>query len=137
MAIAALITWLVTAGLGFTMLRTWIANGALRPAGGDRSAATRLPPPLVFGHFLLAAAGLVVWIIYLIIDKQVLVWIAFGLLVVVAILGDLLFARWWHSRREEAMPESRLPTPLVYGHGLFAVVTLVLVLLTGIGVGGS
>jgi hypothetical protein len=34
-------------------------------------------PPLILSHFLLAAAGLVVWIIYLIADKDALGWIAF------------------------------------------------------------
>jgi hypothetical protein len=39
---------------------------------------------------------------------------------------------------EEALPAERhFPLPVVLAHGLFAVVTLVLVLLTALGVGGS
>ena len=34
-------------------------------------------------------------------------------------------------------PEARLPTPVVYMHGVSAVTTVVLVLLTGLGVGAS
>ena|SRR5947207_1268551 len=137
MAIAALIAWLVTAVLGFTMLGIWIARGALRPAAGDTGAApTRLAPPLVFSHFLLAAGGLVVWIVYLVAGAKILVWVALGLLVLIAVLGDVMFLRWWRSRRD-ATPEARLPTPVVYMHDVFAVTTVVLVLLTGLGVGAS
>src|SRR5436190_2095116 len=46
MAIAALIAWLVTAVLGFTMLGIWIARGALRPAAQPR----RLHARRVRGH---------------------------------------------------------------------------------------
>ncbi|GIG60048.1 hypothetical protein Lfu02_44200 [Longispora fulva] len=131
MAVAALITWLVTAVLGVSMLGMWLAGGGVRAAGGT---PTRLVPPLIFGHFLLAASGLVVWIIYLIVDKDALTWVAFGLLVLVATLGDVMFLRWRRSRAQST-PEARFPVALVYGHGLFAVTTVVLVLLTALGVG--
>ena len=81
MHIAALVTWLITALGGFYLLGTWIARGALRAPG-----SSRLPAPVLFGHFLLAAAGLVVWIIYLAADKKALAWTAFALLVPVALL---------------------------------------------------
>ncbi|KRE50936.1 hypothetical protein ASG92_26305 [Arthrobacter sp. Soil736] len=136
MGIAALVTWIITAGLGFTMLGMWLSRGGLRPAQGDAGIPTRLVPPLIFSHFLLAASGLVLWIVYLIIDIDVLTWIAFGLLVIVAILGDVMFLRWRRSRKETT-PEAHLPVPLVYVHGLFAVTTIVLVLLTALGIGGS
>jgi manganese efflux pump family protein len=38
-------------------------------------------------HFLLAAGGLVLWIVYLFAAKDVLAWIAFAALLVVAMLG--------------------------------------------------
>src|SRR5581483_12070706 len=89
MHIAALVTWLVTALGGFYLLGTWIARGALRAPG-----SSRLPAPVLFGHFLLAAAGLVVWIVYLAVDKRALAWTAFGLLVPVALLGFVMLLRW-------------------------------------------
>ena len=52
----------------------------------------------------------------------------------VAVLGFTMLARWLGSRRR-ATPESRFPVPVVIGHGLFAATTLVLVLLTALGVG--
>jgi hypothetical protein len=54
------------------------------------SPATRFPAPV--GHFLLAAAGLVVWIVYLIAGKTPLAWAAFMVLLPVALLGFTMFA---------------------------------------------
>ncbi|MET7666264.1 hypothetical protein ACFVY1_42450 [Streptomyces sp. NPDC058293] len=141
MDIAALITWLITALGGFYMLGTWLSRG------GVKAGNSRLPVPVIFGHFALAAVGLVVWIIYVITDKDVLAWTAFGLLVPVALLGFAMLARWLpvHRARSaaaasgtESEPAERyFPVSVVAGHGLFAVVTVVLVLLTALGIGGS
>jgi manganese efflux pump family protein len=163
MAIAALLTWLVTAVLGFTMLGMWLRGGGIRAAsaqsgtsasggasasagasvsggasasGGATAATTRFAPGVVLGHFVIAAAGLLVWIWYLVTDIDALTWVAFILLVVVAVLGEVLFLRWFRNRGE-ATVESHLPKPVVYTHGVFAVVTAVLVLLVALGVGGS
>lgn len=134
MAVAALITWLITAAGGFYMLGTWIAKG------GTRSPRTsKLPAPVIFGHFALAAAGLVVWIIYLIADSDGLAWTAFVLMIPVAVLGFVMLARWIPTYRAAGAtnppPERHFPVPVVAGHGLFAVVTVVLVLLAAVGVG--
>ena len=126
MAIAALITWLVTAAGGFVMLGTWIARGGHRPDSGSR-----LAPGLVFGHFALAVVGLVLWIVYLAVHTKALAWTAFVVLLPVALLGFTMLARWIPARRAETA-ESRFPVPVVIGHGLFAATTLVLVLLTAL-----
>jgi uncharacterized membrane protein len=130
MAIAALITWLVTAVAGFLMLGRWISAGGHRPGG-----STRLAPGLVFGHFALAVLGLVLWIIYLAVDNDALAWVAFVVLLPVALLGFTMLARWIPARRTQ-VAESRFPVPVVAGHGVFAATTLVLVLLAALGVGG-
>ena len=156
MGIAALIAWVLTAGGGFVLLGRWIAAGGLRQ---QHNRTTRLPAGLVFGHFALAAAGLVLWITYLLLDADVLTWVALALLVLVALLGFTMFARWLPSRRSAAAvpagvgagasrsgsvgpgtagtepAERHLPVPVVAAHGLVAVVTVVLVLLTALGVG--
>jgi hypothetical protein len=150
---AALVTWVVTAGFGFFMLATWARAGGVRTDAGTNS---HFPPPVVFGHFLLAAAGLVVWVIYLATDSDGLAWAALGLLVVVAGAGDLLVVRWLRDRRGTASPtpgaaspggtstrtasevtlaEQRIPSAAVVTHGIFAVATVVLVLLVVVGVG--
>ncbi|MQY03785.1 hypothetical protein [Actinomadura macrotermitis] len=136
MAIAALITWILTALGGFYMLSVWIARGGLRR---EEAGSTRFPPPVIFGHMLLAAAGLIVWIIYVAADKQALAWTAFVILLPVALLGFVMLARWIPTYRARAaagpgagsVPAERaIPVAVVAGHGLLAVVTLVLVLLT-------
>jgi hypothetical protein len=131
MAIAALITWLVTAVGGFVMLGIWVSRGGHRAGSGSR-----LPAGAVFGHFALAAIGLILWIIYLAVDEDALTWIALAVLVPVALLGFAMFARWIPARRTGAA-ESRFPIPVVAGHGLFAATTLVLVLLAALGIGGD
>jgi hypothetical protein len=132
--VAALITWIVTALGGFVLLGTWLGRGGLRQREGG---ASRFPPGLIFGHFLLAAAGLVLWIVYLATDSDALAWVAFVVLLVVAAGGDLLFLRWWKERDRSGaqLAEQTIPSGVVYTHGVFAVATLVLVLLTALGVG--
>ena len=141
---AALIAWVVTAGGGFVLLSIWLARGGMRQRG---AASARIRPPLIMSHFLLAAAGLVLWIIYLVSDKDALAWIAFAALLVVAVIGFTMFGIWLQQRRgrggavetaaEGGPAEQHFPVPVVALHGLLAATTLVLVLLTAIGVGGS
>jgi manganese efflux pump family protein len=146
MPIAALITWAITAGFGSFMLARWISHGGLR-AGDNR--ATHFPPARVFTHFLLAAGGLVVWIVYLVTDNSLLAWVAFADLVLVALLGGLLVMRWARDGRvamrtggrsdavEVDLAEQHIPRPPVLLHGVFAVSTVVLVLLSALGIGES
>jgi hypothetical protein len=138
MEIAALVAWILTALGGFFLLGTWIQKGGLRQQGTGR---TRFPAPVVFGHMLLAAAGLVVWIVYVAADSGALAWTAVVLLVLVAALGLTMFARWLPVRRSATVvpvdvpAEKHLPLAAVAGHGVVAVVTVVLVVLAAAGVG--
>jgi hypothetical protein len=144
---AALIAWIVTAGGGFILLSIWLARGGLRQ---QREAGRRIRPPLIFSHFLLAASGLAVWIIYLAVDKDILAWLAFVVLLLVAALGLMMFFIWSGQRRAGAATagagpaeaggvpaEQHFPVSIVGLHGVLAVTTVVLVFLTAIGVGGS
>jgi hypothetical protein len=146
MSIAALITWLITAGFGSFMLRLWISHGGLRPTGGG---ASHFPPARVFSHLGLAVAGLIVWIAYLVTDSGILAWIAVADLVLVALLGGLLVRRWASDGRaamradrpsggaEPDLAEQHIPRGPVVLHGVFAVSTLILVLLSALGIGES
>ena len=144
MAIAALVAWVLTAAGGFVMLAKWISRGGLHQ---QHDATTRFPAGLVFGHLGLAAAGLVLWIAYLLLDNDRLAWIAFVVLLPVAGLGVGMFARWGAGRRRAAIDvtasgaataggalpaEQTLPVPVVAAHGVFAVATVVLVLLAAL-----
>jgi hypothetical protein len=144
MAVAALVAWVVTALGGFVMLARWISSGGLRQQHGG---ATRFPAAVVFSHFGLAAAGLLLWIAYLLSGIGRLAWVAFVVLLPVALLGFAMFARWTGARRhstvgatvgravsgEGARPaEQTLPVPVVAAHGVFAVATVVLVLLAAL-----
>jgi hypothetical protein len=141
---AALIAWVVTAGGGFVLLTIWLARGGMRNGADQRS---RIRPPLILSHFLLAAAGLVIWIVYLANDKEWLAWLALGMLGAVALLGFTMFGIWLKQRQTRMVPamgadtmeppEQHFPVPIVALHGLLAVTTVVLVLLTAAGVGGS
>ena len=141
MNVAALIAWLVTALGGFYLLGKWLAGGGARQQHGGTS---RFPVPVIFGHFLLAAAGLIVWIVFLLAHTKALAWIAFVILVPVALLGFTMFFRWIGVHRGTAAPvpaparvgapaERHLPVPVVLAHGALAATTLVLVLLAALG----
>jgi hypothetical protein len=92
------------------------------------------------------------WIVYLAVDNDPIGWIALIALAPVAILGLVMFARWLPTYRSnhatisagggsdasgQTPPERSFPVAIVGGHGLLAVVTVILVLLTMLGVGGS
>jgi hypothetical protein len=143
MSIAALVTWLITAGGGLIMLGGWISHGGLSQ---QRSGTSRFPAPVIFGHFGLAAAGLVLWIAFVGLHTTALGWIAFAALLPVAALGFVMLLRWlpgWQASRAGGgraaaaggtiAAERHLPVPVIVAHGLLAVVTLVLVLLATAG----
>jgi hypothetical protein len=140
MEIAALVAWLATAAVGFFMLMRWIRRGGLR----NRSV-THFPPALVLTHFGLAAGGLVVWLAYLVTGSSGLAWVAVADLAVVAALGGVMVRRWTLDGRAAMaagahstpvdLAEQHIPRPPVVLHGVFAVSTVVLVLLSALGLG--
>ena len=137
---AALISWIVTAGGGFVLLGLWLRRGGMRQREPDR----QIRPPLILSHFALAATGLVIWIVYLVSDSDALAWVAFGILVVVALLGWTMFGIWWQRRQRRAADpsastpvvpaEQHFPVPIVALHGLLAVTMVVLVFLAAVGI---
>jgi manganese efflux pump family protein len=136
---AALISWIVTAGGGFVLLALWLRHG-----GMSQRQSGQIRPALILGHFALAATGLVLWIIYVFSDSDAFAWIAFAILVLVAVLGWTMFAIWWQRRQarmaaaDTSTPgvpaEQRFPVSIVTLHGLLAVTTVVLVLLAALDV---
>jgi hypothetical protein len=150
MTVAALITWIITAFGGLYLLAIWLIEYDVSAPGG---AVSRLPRTVITGHVLLATTGLVVWIVYLIVDRYMLALIALSTLFAVALLGLTMLGRWIMVRRalasalraststgtaHAATPaEGHFPVPVVLGHGVLAVTTLALVLLSVLGLGSS
>jgi hypothetical protein len=91
LAIATLITWLCTAGIGAYMLGTLVARGGLRQ---QRAVRGGLPPAALFGHFSLAITGLAVWVGYLATGWAALAWSAVGLLMPAIGLGISTVTLW-------------------------------------------
>jgi hypothetical protein len=148
MRFIALLVWFITALWGLYMLAVWlIENDATR----QDNAASRLPLPVILSHVTLAVSGLVVWVLYLLVDRSELAWAAVGILVAIALLGFTMFARWIPVYRtpvaaggpqeispiKEMPAEGNFPLVIVLAHGTFAVSTLVLVVLTALGIGGG
>ena len=137
---AALIAWVLTAGGGFLLLAQWLRHGGMSQKEGGQ-----IRPILILSHFGLAATGLVLWIAYVVSDSDALAWIAFVILVVVALLGWTMFAIWYQRRQGQAAvtesspssgvpAEQSFPVGIVTLHGIGAVTTVVLVFLAAIGV---
>ena len=129
------------------MLAVWLIENDVT---GEGVAPSRLPVPVIFVHLALAATGLTVWVTYLIFNRTTLGWAAVGILVAIALLGATMFARWipvYRGPARAAGPaqpsgdglavpaEGNFPVAVVTAHGLLAVSTLVLALVTVLGPG--
>jgi hypothetical protein len=161
MRFIALIVWFITALWGLYMLAVWlIENDATRQG----NSASRLPLPVILAHVTFAVTGLAVWVAYLLLDQPILAWTAVGILVAIVLLGLSMFARWIPVYQmtdgevrvpveamagappgaapggplpRELPAEGSFPLLIVLAHGVFATSTVVLVVLTALGVGGS
>ncbi len=168
MSLIALATWIAAAAGGLYLLSIWLIE---YDKDFQSVAATRLPPPVLIGHALLALGGLAVWVAYIISDVDRLAWVAVVALVLAASLGLVMAVRWvgvYRAKRdavrarmarqeshlalvggsawgvaaleppdEMGPPERNFPLPVVIAHGALAGATILLVLLTALGVGGS
>ena len=134
--LAALITWLVTVGLGVSMMARWITR--IRRHGAQSRGRG---PVLNFTHFGLALTGLVTWISYLATGLTGLAWAACGLLLAVASLGmALVFLAPGAAAAETGPgdnppPAGRPPVPVIAAHITAACITILLALLAAIGPG--
>ena len=146
MSIAALFTWMATVLGGLALLVIWLME---YDRDTQSTAATRLPVSVISLHALLGTGGLLVWGLYLVGDEDELGWITVADLAIVVALGLTMATRWIGvyrayddpgpslTRSTTAPPERHFPLPVVVAHGVLAVTTLVLVLLTALDVGGT
>jgi hypothetical protein len=132
----ALFTWMATVSLGLILLIIWLME---YDRDFQSTAATRLPIPLISTHALLGTGGLVVWGFYLVTDADPLAWTSVADLGVVVILGSIMAIRWVGVYRSYAAPSSmptavvtvpperHFPRPVIIIHGIFATVTICVV----------
>jgi len=137
LSLAALIAWLVTVGLGLSMMARWF----IRTRRHRKPPRRERGPVLNFTHFWLALTGLLAWISYLATGVTGLAWAACGLLLAVASLGvTLVFlppATTTATTRlgNDPPPAGHPPVPLIAAHITAACVTILLVTLAAIGSG--
>lgn len=126
------IVWILTALVGGYMLGITLRHG--RPDTAARTS--RLPVAVTFWHPTTQILGLAVWLVFVYGGPPVLAWAAFVILLVGVGLGEVLFTRWLRDRRrfgpDEVLSEQQIPVPVLAGHGLLALATLVLVLLSAL-----
>ena len=108
MSLAALFSWMITAGGGLYLLTIWLIEYDHEFQSG---AATRLPVPVISAHALLAITGLGLWGYYLFSGSTRLAWVAVAILAIVATLGLIMAARWIVVYRAH-----RAPRVAVAGH---------------------
>ena len=82
MAVAALVAWVLTAGIGVYMLRTWVTRGGLRR---QRATGVGVPPAVVFGHASAALTGLAIWAGFVKTNWEPLAWL--GVVLITAAIG--------------------------------------------------
>lgn len=142
MSFVAVLTWFLTALAGIYLVAIWLIE---YDPEYQSAAATRLPIWVILTHALLAITGLAVWVVYIFSDNERLAWAAVVILGVVATLGLTMAVRWIGVMRNRAYPrearmippERHFPVTIVVAHGVLAVGTITLVLLTALNVGGS
>ena len=139
MSIAALFAWGATVLAGLALIVIWLME---YDRESQRTAATRLPAPVISAHALLGVGGLLAWGLYLTGDNERLGWATVADLGVVVVLGLTMAGRWLGVVRAYAAPNSSptrvitvpperyFPGPLVVIHGLLAVATVALVVLS-------
>ena len=91
LAVAAVITWVLTASIGAYMLRAWVARDGLRR---QRATGVGVPPAVVFGHASVALAGLLTWIGFLVTDWVPLAWAGVAFIATAIALGVCTVTLW-------------------------------------------
>jgi hypothetical protein len=140
--VGALLAWLATAASGGFVLARWLL------AGGSplRRTPTAAPPAVILGHVGAGALGLALWVSFMLSGWVPLAWTALAVLAPVAGLGMgvLLLGLPGPPRprtgtravgARAAGRRTRVPVLAIAAHGMFALTTLLLVLMATIGAG--
>jgi len=107
LAVATLVSWLLTEALGAAMLHSWIRGGGARQRSGQPRTASR---PVLFGHAGLALSGFACWIGFLASGAPALAWLSLALLAPAIGLGISTLTVWTPFPRRPAEPAAE-PRP--------------------------
>jgi manganese efflux pump family protein len=143
--VAALVAGILTAGGGFYVLARWLGGGEHR-----HPSSTRFQDALIVGQFLLALAGLALWVVYFAEHNHptgwtnLVGWMALIVLVTLGLLDFVMLGLWiliYRNRRAtaeaadrhagnlEASSDGSFQVPVVAANGVLAVATVILVAL--------
>jgi len=128
--LATLLAWLVTIGLGAVMAGRRLIRHALRQVRGPHG---RAGPAVLAGHFGLASTGWLVWACYLVTGWLALAWSALCLLLSVIGLGMAVATMNAAAPPRAAAGGRRRAALLPVVHGLAAMATILLAVLTTLG----
>lgn len=129
LGLIAVSTWLITAGLGLSVLAGWAGRGRRRRAQASGPVAPASPPRRIparnGAHLGLAVAGLLAWVAYLVTGVIAVAWAACAVLLPTAGLGmTLVFLSPPGTRRR--------PVLIVGAHIAFATATILFAFLTAV-----
>lgn len=115
--VAALVSWLVTEGLGLVMLRSWLASGGARAA---RARPDGMSLPVLAAHAGLNAAGLLCWIIFVTAAAKPAAWLALVLLAPAIGLGISTVTIWtpYPGARHQAEVPQQVAASVMPDHEL-------------------
>jgi len=105
---------IVTVLAGLFLLAIWLIE---YDPEFQRSAATRLPVPVISTHALLAIGGVGVWVMYLITDVKTRAYRTLAVLTVVVTFGLVMAVRWVGVYRTRAYSPSRAVATPAYADG--------------------
>jgi hypothetical protein len=144
MSLVALLVLIITALTGLVILGAWLTRSDVRRARGAHGTHRRLPPTLVFGHIAMALIAATAWIVFVITKVHGVGLTGLVFILLAASLGITMFVRWVPTYRRSGelgvaphvgpgaahrAPSTRnLPLTVVLTHGVFAVTTLVLII---------
>lgn len=142
MGVTGLIVLLCVGVTGVITVGAWMSMDEVQSAKTGRGRHRRLPAELVLGHMVLGIAGVTAWVSFVVIDRDYAAWIALVFMLLAVVLGVTMFVRWIPSYRPRATslragepgePVRNLPIGAVLAHGVFALIAVIVALVTVLG----
>lgn len=139
MGVAGLIVLICVGVTGAVTVGAWMTMDGVQSATTKRGRHRRLPAELVLGHMVFGIAAVTAWVCFVVIGRSYAAWVSIVLMALAAVLGATMFLRWIPSYRPradrlrqagESTPEQNLPIGVVLAHGGFALLAVIIALVT-------